>query len=79
MVDCGVMLNHVNYNILIDCACKLGLKKEAYQILGEMRKNGLALDPVTWRLLDKLHSNGRHQHGEESITDYTDYIPEFNG
>ncbi|XP_027167725.1 pentatricopeptide repeat-containing protein At3g18020 [Coffea eugenioides] len=78
LVDCGAVLNHVNYNILIDYACKLGLKKGAYQILGEMRKNGVAPDPVTWRLLDKLHSNGRNQYGEDSTTDYRDHVPEFN-
>ncbi|KAF3961460.1 hypothetical protein CMV_013921 [Castanea mollissima] len=36
-------------------ACKLGLMKEAYQVVGEMRRNGLAPDAVTWRILDKLH------------------------
>ncbi|KAL8226396.1 hypothetical protein R6Q57_016228 [Mikania cordata] len=55
LVDCGVRLNVVNYNILIEGACKLGLKKDAYQIVGEMRKNGLAPDAVTWRIIDKLH------------------------
>ncbi|OMO57433.1 hypothetical protein COLO4_35387 [Corchorus olitorius] len=59
LVDSGVTPNIVNYNILIDKACKLGLKKEAYQILGEMRKNGLEPDAVTWRILDKLHCNVR--------------------
>ena len=47
--------NIFNYNILIDGACKLGLMKEAYQVVGEMRRNGLAPDAVTWRILDKLH------------------------
>ncbi|XP_057803115.1 pentatricopeptide repeat-containing protein At3g18020 [Salvia miltiorrhiza] len=55
LADCGVAVNNVNYNIVIDCGCKLGLKKEAYQIVGEMRKNGMRPDPVTWRILDKLH------------------------
>ncbi|KAJ0695357.1 putative tetratricopeptide-like helical domain superfamily [Helianthus annuus] len=56
LVDCGVRLNVVNYNILIEGACKLGLKKkDAYQIVGEMRKNGLVPDAVTWRIIDKLH------------------------
>ncbi|KAL0322827.1 UNVERIFIED_CONTAM: Pentatricopeptide repeat-containing protein [Sesamum angustifolium] len=35
----------------------LGLKREAYQIVGEMRKNGVEPDAVTWRILDKLHHN----------------------
>ncbi|KAL3512180.1 hypothetical protein ACH5RR_024897 [Cinchona calisaya] len=70
LVDCGVTLNHVNYNILIDCASKLRLKKEAYQIIGEMKKNGLAPDSVTWRLLDRLHGNGRNQFGENLTTDH---------
>ncbi|KAI3825868.1 hypothetical protein L1987_07568 [Smallanthus sonchifolius] len=55
LVDCRVRLNVVNYNILIESACKLGLKKDVYQIVGEMRKNGLAPDAVTWRIIDKLH------------------------
>lgn len=61
LVDCGVNLNIVNYNIVIDSACKLGLKKEAYQIVGEMRKNGLVPDSITWRILEKLHGNFRKQ------------------
>jgi hypothetical protein len=31
------------------------MKREAYQIAGEMQKNGLTPDAVTWRTLDKLH------------------------
>ncbi|KAK4387818.1 Pentatricopeptide repeat-containing protein [Sesamum angolense] len=57
LADCGVTLNSVNYNIVLDYACKLGLKREAYQIVGEMRKNGVEPDAVTWRILDKLHHN----------------------
>ncbi|KAI3976998.1 hypothetical protein MKX01_008856 [Papaver californicum] len=37
LVDCGVSPNIVNYNILIDKACKLGLRTQAYQILGVRR------------------------------------------
>lgn len=66
-LDCGLSPNIFNYNILISSACKLGLKKQAYQIVGEMRKNGLSPDAVTWRILDKLQKNlqlqdGNHQH-----------------
>ncbi|RVW52095.1 Pentatricopeptide repeat-containing protein [Vitis vinifera] len=57
LVDCGVTLNVVNYNILIDHACKLGSKREAYTIVQEMKKNGLTPDAVTWRILHKLHGN----------------------
>ncbi|GJZ76444.1 pentatricopeptide repeat-containing protein [Tanacetum coccineum] len=55
LADSGVRLNVLNYNILIECAYKLGLKKETYQIVGEMRKNGIVPDAVTWRIIDKLH------------------------
>lgn len=57
LVDCRVSPNIINYNILVDGACKLGLKKQAYQIVGEMRKNGLSPDAITWRILEKLHRN----------------------
>jgi len=40
-----------SYNILINFACNLGLKSEAYQIVTEMKKNGLTPDSVTWRIL----------------------------
>ncbi|KAG0490716.1 hypothetical protein HPP92_007579 [Vanilla planifolia] len=46
----------INYNILIDGSCKQGLKRKAYQIVGEMRKNGLKPDAVTWRILGRLHN-----------------------
>ncbi|CAN6226551.1 unnamed protein product [Urochloa humidicola] len=55
LVDCGVSPSIVCYNILIDAACKQGLKKLAYQLVKEMKRNGLALDAVTWRILSKLH------------------------
>ncbi|KAG6433020.1 hypothetical protein SASPL_104624 [Salvia splendens] len=57
MADCGVALNNVNYNIVIGCACKLGLKKGTYQIVGEMRKNGLRPDSVTARKWGKTYNN----------------------
>ena len=47
------------YNIVVDSACRLGLKNEAYQVVREMKRNGLAPDAVTWRILDKLHGNKR--------------------
>ncbi|KAM3268797.1 hypothetical protein P3S67_030761 [Capsicum chacoense] len=65
LVDCGVTLCVVNYNIVINGACTLGWKREAYQILGEMRKNGLEPDSVTWRILDKLHGNVEKQFCED--------------
>ncbi|KAL9252065.1 Pentatricopeptide repeat-containing protein, partial [Drosera capensis] len=49
LVDSGVSPNIVSFNILINSACKLGLKREAYQIVGEMRRNGLSPDSITWR------------------------------
>ncbi|PKA64310.1 Pentatricopeptide repeat-containing protein [Apostasia shenzhenica] len=55
MVDSEVYPGIVCYNILIDCASRNGLKKQAYQIVGEMRKNGLKPDSITWRILEKLH------------------------
>nr|GEV74141.1 hypothetical protein [Tanacetum cinerariifolium] len=67
LADSGVMLNVVNYNILIEGAYKLGLKKEAYQIVGEMRKNGVVPDAVTWRIIDKLHKQRKHLGLEENI------------
>ncbi|PIA24947.1 hypothetical protein AQUCO_14200017v1 [Aquilegia coerulea] len=39
---------------------------EAYQMVGEMRKNGLVPDAVTWRILDKLHGNTKKQSSVES-------------
>ncbi|XP_016484516.1 uncharacterized protein LOC107805054 [Nicotiana tabacum] len=65
LVDCGVTLCVVNYNIVINGACMLGWKREAYQILGEMRKNGLEPDSVTWRILEKLHGNVEKQFSED--------------
>ncbi|KAL3343504.1 hypothetical protein AABB24_027171 [Solanum stoloniferum] len=65
LVDCGVTLCVINYNIVINGACTLGWKREAYQILGEMRKNGLEPDSVTWRILDKLHGNVEKQFCED--------------
>ncbi|ONK77568.1 uncharacterized protein A4U43_C02F7960 [Asparagus officinalis] len=62
LVDCGICPGIVNYNILIDAACMVGLKKEAYQLLGEMRKNGLKPDAVTWRILGKLHGKKTKMH-----------------
>lgn len=62
MVDCGVALNIISCNIVIDGACDLGLKNMAYQIVREIRKNGSALNFVTWRLLDKLHGNSEEKH-----------------
>ncbi|KAF3323905.1 pentatricopeptide repeat-containing protein [Carex littledalei] len=55
LVDNGVQPGVVNYNILIDYACKKGLKRKAYFILNQMRKNGLEPDAVTWRTLNQLH------------------------
>ncbi|KAH0927018.1 hypothetical protein HID58_019274 [Brassica napus] len=44
-----------------------GLRREAYQIIEEMRKNGQAPDAVTWRILDKLHdSRALAEEGEQS-------------
>nr|UPT49535.1 pentatricopeptide repeat protein AaPPR783 [Agave angustifolia] len=54
-VDCGIGPGIVNYNVLVDAARKRRLKKEAYQIVGQMRKNGLKPDAVTWRIFGKLH------------------------
>ncbi|PKU64353.1 pentatricopeptide repeat-containing protein At3g18020 isoform X1 [Dendrobium catenatum] len=71
LVDCGVSPGIVNYNILIDSACKQGMKKQAYQIVGEMRKNGLKLDSVSWRILNKLH--------ERESTNLPDASLEVNG
>ncbi|XP_068658103.1 pentatricopeptide repeat-containing protein At3g18020 [Aristolochia californica] len=60
LVDCGIHPKIVSYNILIDKACNMGLKREAYQILKEMKENaGLEPDAVTWRTLDKLHNSIR--------------------
>lgn len=39
LVDCGISPGIVNDNFLIGVACNLGSTKEAYQIVGEMRKN----------------------------------------
>lgn len=54
LVDCGVLPNVVCYNIVIVKAYRLGLKKEAYQILEEMKNNGVVHDSVMWRILDKF-------------------------
>ena len=67
LADSGVRVNVVNYNILIEGAYKLGLKKEAYQIVGEMRKNGVVPDAVTWRIIDKLHEQRKQLGLEEKI------------
>ncbi|KAI3689371.1 hypothetical protein L2E82_47326 [Cichorium intybus] len=67
LVDCGVKTNVVNYNILIEGGCKLGLKKEVYQILGEMRKNEVEPDAVTWRIIDKLHKQKKNSSFEDKI------------
>jgi len=48
LVDSGIGPGIVNYNILVDAACKLGLRKEAYQIGGETRKNDLKPDAMNW-------------------------------
>ncbi|XVF09475.1 hypothetical protein REPUB_Repub07fG0096500 [Reevesia pubescens] len=65
LVDSGAAPNIVSYNIVID---KLGLKKEAYQIVGEMRKNGLEPDAVTWRILEKLYGDVRKAFCTEDFT-----------
>ncbi|KAG9458748.1 hypothetical protein H6P81_003256 [Aristolochia fimbriata] len=58
LVDCGIRPKIVSYNILIDKASSMGLKREAYQIMKEMKDNaGLEPDAVTWRTLDKLHKH----------------------
>ncbi|KAF8022576.1 hypothetical protein BT93_F0172 [Corymbia citriodora subsp. variegata] len=78
LVDSGVSPNIFCYNILIDKACKLGLKREAYQILGEMKKNGLAPDAVTWRTLDKLHSSVKvGSYAEDSTSQSEGSLPEL--
>ncbi|MED6176874.1 hypothetical protein PIB30_092544 [Stylosanthes scabra] len=43
-----------------------GLKREAYQIVKEMKRKKLTPDCVTWRILDKLHGKVRkHNHFED--------------
>ncbi|XP_052113444.1 pentatricopeptide repeat-containing protein At3g18020-like [Arachis duranensis] len=43
-----------------------GLKREAYHIVREMKRNKLTPDCVTWRILDKLHGKVRtHNHFED--------------
>ncbi|XP_052113738.1 pentatricopeptide repeat-containing protein At3g18020-like [Arachis duranensis] len=66
LVDSGVSPNIFSYNIVINCACNLGLKREAYHIVREMKRNKLTPDCVTWRILDKLHGKVRtHNHFED--------------
>jgi pentatricopeptide repeat protein len=55
----------VCYNILIDTACKQGSKKLVYQVVKEMRRNGLSPDAVTWRILDKLRLYSNEEQKEE--------------
>ena len=50
-----------------------GLKIEAYQIVREMKKNGLTPDSVTWRILDKLHGKVRKDIHSEDPTMSTTY------
>ncbi|WZZ61794.1 hypothetical protein YC2023_061901 [Brassica napus] len=57
LADSGAVPNVVCYNIVIDECSRSGLRREAYQIIEEMRKNGHAPDAVTWRILDKLHDS----------------------
>jgi pentatricopeptide repeat protein len=57
LADSGAIPNVVCYNTVIAECSRSGLKREAYQILEEMRKNGQAPDAVTWRILDKLHDS----------------------
>uniref|UniRef100_J3LCB8 Pentacotripeptide-repeat region of PRORP domain-containing protein n=2 Tax=Oryza brachyantha TaxID=4533 RepID=J3LCB8_ORYBR len=65
LVDCGVEPSVVCYNILVDAACKQGLKKLAYQLVKEMRRNDLSPDAVTWRIIDRLHlCSNEKQDGE---------------
>ncbi|KAJ1701737.1 hypothetical protein LUZ63_001516 [Rhynchospora breviuscula] len=64
LVDKGVNPGVVNYNILIDYACKKGLKRNAYFILNQMKTNGLEPDAVTWRTLNQLH---HHQDKPEMV------------
>ncbi|KAK1276215.1 Pentatricopeptide repeat-containing protein [Acorus gramineus] len=69
LVDCGASPKIVSYNILVDCACEAGLKREAYWVVGEMRKNGLAPDAVTWRTLEKLRCVGLKSGAAEGAVD----------
>ncbi|KAG5398394.1 hypothetical protein IGI04_020208 [Brassica rapa subsp. trilocularis] len=57
LADSGAVPNVVCHNIVIDECSRSGLRREAYQIIEEMRKNGQAPDAVTWRILDKLHDS----------------------
>ncbi|KAJ3706139.1 hypothetical protein LUZ61_009844 [Rhynchospora tenuis] len=63
LVDNRVNPGVVNYNILIDYACKKGLKRNAYFMLNQMRTNGLEPDAVTWRTLNQLH----HHHDKPEM------------
>ncbi|XP_078440640.1 pentatricopeptide repeat (PPR) superfamily protein [Wolffia australiana] len=58
LADCGFSPGIVCYNIVIDRASKMNLKRQAYRLVAEMRRNGLRPDAVTWRILDKLHKRG---------------------
>ncbi|PNX72947.1 pentatricopeptide repeat-containing protein, partial [Trifolium pratense] len=44
------------------------LKREAYQIVREMNRNGVIPDCVTWRVLHKLQSNVRKHTSSEHLT-----------
>ncbi|CAH9082792.1 unnamed protein product [Cuscuta europaea] len=68
LMDSGVSLCLVNYNIVIHGASQLGLKAEVYRIVGEMRKNGLTPDAVTWRILDKLNDKTRMKFCEDTYS-----------
>ncbi|QHO52997.1 Pentatricopeptide repeat-containing protein [Arachis hypogaea] len=47
-------------------ACHFCLKREAYHIVREIKRNKLTPDCVTWRILDKLHGKVRtHNHFED--------------
>ncbi|RLM85365.1 pentatricopeptide repeat-containing protein [Panicum miliaceum] len=63
----NVIWPSVCYNILIDAACKQGLKKLAYQLVKEMKINGLAPDAVTWRILGKLHHYEEDEQEEHQL------------
>jgi pentatricopeptide repeat protein len=65
LVDCGVCPGVVCYNIVIDTACKQGSKNLVYQVVKEMRRNGVSLDAVTWRILDKMHLYSNEEREEE--------------
>ncbi|PUZ73360.1 hypothetical protein GQ55_2G468100 [Panicum hallii var. hallii] len=44
-----------------------GLKKLAYQLVKEMKRNGLAPDAVTWRILGKLHHYEEDEQEEHQL------------